>query len=104
MIRRSRPSIFAGNEDEVLEDADPRTGLVNLSDIMLVLAVAIMVALLSHFGVSGSYADVDEDELEAVDAEEAEVTSEDLQDEGRYEEAGTVYRDTETGELYVLED
>ena len=103
MIRRSRAPLFDQGGEFMDAETDPRTGLTNLSDIMLVLAVAIMVALLSHFGITAT-GSVEEDELESVTAEDSTLTTQDIASSSQYEEAGTVYRDTETGELYVLED
>lgn len=103
MIRRQHAPLFGGADAEATEDADPRVGLVNLADIMLVLAVAIMVSLLTHFGSSSTAVQIDESALEAISDEESSVSASDVESgDAQYVEAGTVYRDVETGDLYVV--
>ena len=107
MIRRTHAPLFGGMDQQAVEDADPRVGLVNLADIMLVLAAAIMVALLSHFGAVAQPEEqsvaLNEQAMEAIsDDSKAKPADEVTDDEGNYEEAGKVYRDKDTGDLYLV--
>lgn len=100
MIRRSASRALGAFQDAE-DDVNPMENIANMSDVMLVLAVGIMLALVMHWNVNISG---------AVELEDAEVTSEEIQqsdssagdDEEQYEEVGTVYRDRETGEMYVV--
>lgn len=104
MIRRTRPSLFQANAEETADDADPRVGLVNLADIMLVLAVALMLSVMTHAGIAGANSQqIDESNMEPVEAQDAGTTASEVQDQsGNYEEVGSVYRDKDTGEMYVV--
>lgn len=86
------------------EDADPRVGLVNLADVMLVFACGLMIALVSHWGVSLSAVEgataQDMDQVENVEDMIAKMQS----GGGAYNERGTVYEDPETGTMYLLEE
>lgn len=82
------------------DDDDPRTGLVNLADVMLVFACGLMIAIIGHYNVdlgSASLEDAEplEGELQEVDAGESISTS-------GLSEVGVVYEDEETGDLYVV--
>jgi hypothetical protein len=75
----------------------------NLSDVMLVLAVSLMIMIIARLGVTMSDVTVlDEDALQPIDASISESSTESSDGTGAYEEVGTVYRDIETGELYVV--
>ena len=91
------------------EDADPMTGVSNLADAMLVLAVGLMLALImnQHISISGGYTtEVDSSAMQAVDASEftGAITGEDLDQTSNYEKKGTVYVDKETGTMYLVEE
>lgn len=106
MIRRHHAPRF-GEGETIVEDVDPRVGLVNLADIMLVLAVALMLAVMANNGFSSANAiQIDSSSLESIDAEDTTSASEDSDssEEKTYEEVGSVYRDTETGDLYVVQN
>lgn len=82
------------------DEDDPRTGLVNLADVMLVFACGLMIAIIGHYNVdlsSMSLEDAEplEGELQEVDAGESLSSSE-------FSEVGVVYEDKETGDLYVV--
>jgi hypothetical protein len=105
MPRSFRGSGFISQEADLAEDADPRTGLVNLADVMLVFACGLMLALVSFWNLDVSSLS------EIVQTQDVtEVTDiEDLSDQalgagGGYTELGTVYRDPMTGKLYMLTD
>jgi hypothetical protein len=91
--------------DPSSESINPLEMVANITDVMLVFAVAVMVALVANWKLdlsSGSATQIDESNLLGSD-----VTSTDIVESvsGRqYEEAGTVYRDVTTGEMYYLPD
>jgi hypothetical protein len=84
---------------------DPLRHLPNLSDVMLVLAVALLVALISFWNVDVSRGGTPESSsLQPVEGDLSQgVPAESLSD-GDYREVGTVYQDTATGEMYLLTD
>lgn len=95
-------------QSRLLEDAaddDPRVGLVNLADVMLVFACGLMVALIAHYNVNIAPSDVQESEVGDVEKLEDELISARQgieSNDASYAQVGTVYRDVETGELYVV--
>ena len=88
------------------EDADPRVGLVNLADVMLVFACGLMLALVTYWNLDISAM------TEVVQADEmAEVEGiEDLEDRlngggtNSFTELGMVYQDPMTGKMYMLKE
>ena len=102
MIRRTSRAIGAQEEPE--EDINPMENIANVSDVMLVLAVGIMLALVMHWNVDIAHTiALDESQLEPVDAEIAEE-GEQTQSGGnrKYQEVGKVYKDVTTGDMYVM--
>jgi hypothetical protein len=87
------------------ENINPLEAVANITDIMLVLAVALMLALISRLGISmGALSEVDESNLLPVTPD---ITPSDIMDStsGKgYREVGTVYEDPETGKKYYIED
>lgn len=80
---------------------DPRVGLVNLADVMLVFACGLMIALIAHFNMELGTSGQDAGAVELLDSQMQEVDG-DVPVEGEgYSAVGTVYRDDETGALYV---
>jgi hypothetical protein len=107
MLRRKARFSAAGHYAQAAEEeaADPRTGLVNLADVMLVLAVALMCALIDLWGVDVSaLAQVSADKMQPVEAELTSGEATESLSGDQFEEIGTVYRDKTTGETYLLED
>lgn len=103
------------------EDVNPMSYLSNLSDVMLILAVGIMLALVVHWNVdittSGgqSQGNTGEDGSILVDKDRAmSMTQEDLdrlQAQGGVtgggedlEKRGEVYYDAKTGTYYIVSD
>lgn len=85
------------------EDVDPMIGLVNLADVMLVFACGLMIALVLRWNVDLSPPQqLDPDQMYEVTGSDA-ISEEHLAGE-RYQPEGTVYRDTETGRLYIISD
>lgn len=86
------------------EDADPRVGLVNLADVMLVFACGLMVAIVSRWNVNLADVErVNETEMQAVDNVQ-EMVEEMKSGTGGYDDRGRVYEDPETGQLYLLSE
>lgn len=98
MIRRSSSRSLRRERRNAEENLDPSSALVNLSDCMLVLAVGLMVALIAHYGVDLS------NQSSATAAEEVmihvDATGPDGEDQ--YEDLGVVYRDKQTGQMYIV--
>ena len=100
MICRSTSRAFNAFQDSE-DDVNPMENIANVSDVMLVLAVGIMLALVMHWNVNIS---------DSIELEDATVTEEEIEqsssatgdEDEQYEEVGTVYRDKETGEMYVV--
>ena len=96
---------LSSNPYAEVEDADPRVGLVNLADVMLVFACGLMLALVSYWNLDISAM------TEVVQAENmAEVEGlEDMQDQlgqggSSFIELGTVYQDPMTGKMYMMKE
>ncbi|OLA50511.1 MAG: hypothetical protein BHW42_03920 [Oscillibacter sp. CAG:241_62_21] len=103
------------------EDVNPMNYLSNLSDVMLILAVGIMLALVVHWNVditaSGGQAQgntgengsvlVDKDHAVAMTDEELARLQEQSGVTGggeSLEKRGEVYYDAETGTYYIVRD
>ena len=82
------------------DDDDPRTGLVNLADVMLVFACGLIVALVARYNVD--LTDYQPDDMEHVTQQVTQAQEEISVSSARYSEMGTIYQDTETGELYMV--
>ena len=88
------------------EDADPRVGLVNLADVMLVFACGLMLALVSYWNLDIAQMS------EVVQADElAEVEGiEDMEDQlngtggNSFTQLGMVYEDPTTGKMYMMKE
>lgn len=90
-------------DESVRVDDDPMASLGNLMDVMLVFACGLIVALMAHYNVD--IAGVPDD-LANAEVLEGEVSEQGVDVSGSgstYVELGTVYRDAETGELYVVQ-
>lgn len=86
------------------DDADPRVGLVNLADVMLVFACGLMIAIVSRWNVNLADVErVNETEMQAVD-NVREMVEEMKSGTGGYDDKGRVYEDPETGQLYLLSE
>lgn len=100
------------------EDVNPMNYLSNLSDVMLILAVGIMLALVVHWNVditaSGGQAQgntgengsvlVDKDHAVTMTDEELARLQEQSGVTGGVEKRGEVYYDAETGTYYIVRD
>jgi len=83
------------------EQADPMAGVANLSDVMLVFACGLMLAILTVWKLD--LGDI-VDRFKAEDLSEIEDTEEIFNnDEGSgFVEKGIVVEDPETGQMYVI--
>lgn len=105
MIRRTFSLANRGGfgEDHGGDDPNPMETVANLSDVMLVLAVALMVAIVAHWNVDVTQSvEIDEGNLTAIDVDISEMSSQSADGTTEYEEVGTVYKNKETGEMYVV--
>ena len=100
MNRSLRQSRFRRRED-LAEDVNPSAYIVNLADCMLVLACGFMVAMMVYWNIDvGNIEELKKESLEEVDPESI---IENIQSGGSYYiEAGTVYQDPNTGELWMV--
>ena len=88
-----------------IADPNPMDSLSNFSDVMLVLAVGILLALVLHWNVplgqSGSGTSIDR--TGTVSLEGSDLTRvEDIPDGS--EQIGNVYYDAQTGRYYILQE
>jgi len=88
------------------EETNPLDGVANLADVMLVVACGLMLALVINWNVditpktAGNAAFGEEvSQVEALGGTVGEA----LDEETQYEEVGKVYRDPNTGKLYMIE-
>lgn len=86
----------------VSNEDDPMSSMGNLMDVMLVFACGLMIALIAHYNVDFSPADPDVGDVEKIDGELYEAQQGMVDSDSTYAEMGVVYRDTETGELFVV--
>lgn len=87
--------------EEEDENSNPLESLTNLSDVMLVFACGLMVALVISLNVDVSR--LNEAVIEYKDNSGGKATVE--ESEGlSMEELGTIYRDPKTGKTYILDD
>ena len=90
---------------DVMEDVDPMQSVANMADCMLVLACGLMLALVMYWNldVSPAMQEVVEDaDLTQLDSNLEDMeTAMDSEGSG-YEELGVVYRDPQTGKMYML--
>ena len=96
MIRR-RFSIADAYRDDVEEfESSPMESIANISDVML--------ALVAHWGVNMTdIAQINESQMQPIDADvSSTVSAEAAGGSQGYEEVGTVYKDKETGQMYVV--
>ena len=84
------------------ESADPLSGLANLSDVMLVLACGLMLAIVIFWRVDLSRITsiIDRDQLQEI--ENAEQIADSAAVGNGLESKGTAYMDPETGKVYIV--
>ena len=102
MARSFRDSRFRGKRD-IGEDVNPSAYIVNLADCMLVLALGFMVALIAYWNVDiVPVTDLEDSDLQEVDP--STLPEEALEGGSYYVDAGKVYQDPNTGELFMVEN
>lgn len=100
MIRR-HSSFAQATTDWEDDDVNPLDGVSNLSDVMLVFAVALMLAIIAHWNVSLNANEINSSNL--IETEDtSEVVKSVTQGSSSFVESGSVYTDINTGKTYVL--
>lgn len=84
------------------EEVNPMDGMANLADAMLVLACGLMMALMIHWNVDVNLEKVDLNQGAEVSGVESQTVEQVLDEESSYQRMGILYRDPETGKLYML--
>ena len=79
------------------DDASPMESLANLVDVMLVFACGLIIALIAAYNVDVTKTPYRIDSIKEK-ASQSQMTKDDLQ------EMGKVYKDPNTGKMYVIED
>ena len=108
MKRRKGSGKFSAGA-AVGQDINPMDGVANLADVMLVFACGLMLALISFWNVdvAGTQKTAEPEtppqELTQTAEELARQDGEAVDSEG-LEEYGKVYRDPETGKLYIFSE
>ena len=87
------------------EEVSPLEGAVNIVDAMLVFACGLMLSLVIHWNVNLDQVRAQEVQMgqevtENPDIEENLVKTQN--EGGLYEKMGTVYKDPDTGELFMV--
>jgi hypothetical protein len=104
MARDFTSSRFLGSGFDSEPDVDPRVGLVNLADVMLVFACGLMLALVAYWNLDIS----DMRELarseEVTEVRDVEDITENAGIGGGFVELGKVYQDPMTGKYYMLQE
>ena len=100
MANNFRQSRFR-RRDDIAEDVNPSAYIVNLADCMLVLACGFMVAMIAFWNIDISNVEaLQKEALEEVDPQEILET---IEGGGSYYvEAGKVYQDPNTGQLWMV--
>ncbi|MEM7415327.1 MAG: DUF2149 domain-containing protein [Gemmatimonadota bacterium] len=112
--RRPRRVLGTGRFSREHDD-DPLTGLANLVDLMLVFACGLLIAVFLSLDLADLLQLPEEEraavleslrnaqELDAIDTRPENVTQSEIESAGQYRSVGTVYRDTLTGRMFVIE-
>lgn len=102
--RDRRSSRRRGHFDDG-EDINPMNYVSNLSDVMLILAVGIMLALILHWNVPVGNS---EQEAEENGQNTITFTDNDLDEQTELpddlSQVGNVYYDSKTGKYYIVQD
>ena len=100
-MRNSRLSRSASSSPFLESDSSPMESVANIVDVMLVFACGLLLALVTVWNV-----DIGIDRPEGDNMYEVSDVVEETEDVNKdgLEEAGKVYRDSDTGNLYFVED
>lgn len=91
------------------EEANAMSGVSNLADVMLVLAVGIMLALVINWKINvgeSSVSQIDSGQMREVDHSElgsAAESADAIENNNDLEERGKIYVDRNTGKMYLVE-
>jgi hypothetical protein len=91
--------------EEYTEDVNPMDFVGNLADVMLVFACGLMLALITYWNVDVAATAEEPDTTQTAIEITEDVSGADTEDNpesGDLEQYGTVYRDPETGKLYIM--
>jgi hypothetical protein len=87
------------------EGEDPMAGMGNLADVMLVLACGLMLALVINWNVDIAPRDGEETRADEIREMEFAGDGGESLDAAEFEKIdGVVYRDPDTGKLYLVEN
>lgn len=86
------------------EDPKPMDSVANLSDAMLVFACGLMISIAVNWNVDLKVQKVEVQPEQAVSKEDFNEAVSDSDDKALYHEVGKVYIDSETGEMYMIEE
>jgi hypothetical protein len=100
-LRSRRQRLFNSSED-----VNPIEGVINIADVMLVFACGLMLALAVYWNIDlgpvGERIDLNQGR-EVTETPEIRKDLIETQGQGKlYEKMGTVYKDPETGKLFML--
>lgn len=112
-MRPSRMSASSVRGSSVLRGdvSNPMSSMANLMDVMLVFACGLLLALVANWNIDlGAVAqgqDGGDDAQGSASVQRVEGEMQEVQEgidanDGSYESVGTVYRNEETGELYIV--
>jgi hypothetical protein len=104
MIRNFSSSQFSSSDFDAEPDADPRVGLVNLADVMLVFACGLMLALVAYWNLDVSSMHEVVQASEVTEVQDVEQIEENASNGGGFVELGKVYQDPMTGKYYMLQE
>jgi hypothetical protein len=90
----------------ISEDVNPIEGVINIADVMLVFACGLMLALAVYWNIDlgpiGERIDLNQGR-EVTETPEIRKDLVETQGQGKlYEKIGTVYKDPDTGQLFML--
>ncbi len=106
MIRRKNSTFSRGSYSfEEEGDVNPMELVANLSDVMLVFAVALMLAIVTHWNVdiTQQLAQLNAEDMTALDQTQSEEAIANSESDG-YVDMGKAYRDPKTGEVYIIQE
>jgi hypothetical protein len=104
MARDFSSSRFLSSGFEAETDVDPRVGLVNLADVMLVFACGLMLALVAYWNLDVSDMSEVIPTEQVTEMRDVEDITDRAGDGGGFIELGKVYQDPMTGKYYMLQE